>query len=70
MVVTEREIVNEAEIQKSADQFVSAAKSLLPYYNDDFLLNTDQAGLQLEFPSTRTLSYQGESMFNKWSNER
>ena len=33
---------------------------MLPYYNEDFVLNTDQAGLQLEFPSTRTLSYQGE----------
>ncbi|CAF1370406.1 unnamed protein product [Adineta ricciae] len=59
-VVTKRDIVNEAEIKKSADQFVSEVKSLLPYYNEDFVLNTDRAGLQLEFPSTRTLSYQGE----------
>ncbi|CAF1184809.1 unnamed protein product [Adineta ricciae] len=59
-VVTKREIVNEDEIQKSADQFVSEVKSLLPYYNEDFILNTDQAGPQLEFPSTRTLSYQRE----------
>ncbi|CAF1202220.1 unnamed protein product [Adineta ricciae] len=59
-VVTKREIVNEAKIKKSADQFVSEVKSLLPYYNEDFVFNTDQAGLQLEFPSIRTLSYQGE----------
>ncbi|CAF1418684.1 unnamed protein product [Adineta ricciae] len=59
-VVTKREIVNEAEIKKSADQFVSEAKPLLPYYNEDFVLNTDQAGLEGEFPSTRTLSYQRE----------
>ncbi|CAF0938809.1 unnamed protein product [Adineta ricciae] len=58
--VTKREIVNEAEIQKSADQFVSEVKSLLPYYNEDFVLNTDQAVLEGEFPSARTLSYQGE----------
>ncbi|CAF1393570.1 unnamed protein product [Adineta ricciae] len=59
-VVTKREIVNEAEIQKSADQFVSEVKSLLPYYNEDSVLNTDQAELQRQFPSTQTFSYQGE----------
>ncbi|CAF4575949.1 unnamed protein product, partial [Didymodactylos carnosus] len=59
-VVTKREVINETEIKKSAEQFVIEVKSLLPHYNDDFVLNTDQSGLQLEFPSTRTLSYRGE----------
>lgn len=53
-------MVNEVEIKKSAEKFVIEVKSLLPHYKEDFVLNTDQSGLQLEFPSNRTLSYQGE----------
>jgi len=33
---------------------------LLPHYNDDSVLNTDQLGFELEIPPTRTLSYRGE----------
>ena len=32
----------------------------MPQYNEDFVLNADQVGLQFEFPATRTLSYRGE----------
>ena len=53
-------MVNEIEIKRSAEQFVAQVKSLLPQYNEDFVLNTNQARLQLEFPATRTLSYRGE----------
>ena len=59
-IVTKRELINEVEIKKSAEKFVTEVKSLLPHYNEDFVLNTDQSGLQLEFPSNRTLSYRGE----------
>ena len=59
-VVTKRELINETEIKRSAEQFVTQVKLLLPCYNGDYVWNTDQSGLQLEFPSTRTLSYRGE----------
>ena len=32
----------------------------MPQYNEDSVLNTDQVGLQLEFPATKTLSYRRE----------
>jgi hypothetical protein len=59
-VVTKRESVDKFQIEKSAEQFVMQVKSLLSGYDKDFVLNTDQSGLRLEFPSTRTLSYRGE----------
>ena len=50
------------EIKKSADQFVSDVRALLPKYNEDFVLNTDQSGLEFEIHSNRTLSHQGEKI--------
>lgn len=35
-------------------------RDLLPKYDLDYVINTDQSGIQLEFYSTRTLSYKGE----------
>ena len=52
--------MNEEETKKSADQFVSDVRSLLPKYNEDFVLNIDQSGLEFEIHSNRTLSHQGE----------
>ena len=52
--------MNEEEIKKSADQFVSDVRALLPKYNEDFVLNTNQSGLEFEIHSNRTLSHQGE----------
>ena len=57
--VTKREVMN-GEIKKSAAQFVNDVRALLPKYNEDFLLNTDQSGLEFEIHSNRTLSHQGE----------
>ena len=54
--------MNEEGIKKSADQFVSDVRALLPKYNEDFVLNTDQSGLELEIHSNRTLSHQGEKI--------
>ena len=48
------------EIKKSADQFVSDVRALLPKYNEDFVLKTDQSRLEFEIHSNRTLSHQGE----------
>lgn len=59
-VVTKRELIDQDQIQKSADQFIATVKTLLPHFNKNSVLNTDQSGLQLEFPSSRTLSYRGE----------
>ena len=58
--VTKREVMNEEEIKKLADQFVSDVRALLPKYNEDFVLNTNQSGFEFEIHSNRTLSRQGE----------
>ena len=58
--VTKREVMNEEEIKRSADQFASDVRALLPKYNEDFVLNTDQSSLEFEIHSNRTLSHQGE----------
>ena len=52
--------MNEEEIKKSNDQFVSDVRALLLKYIEDFVLNIDQSGLQFEIHSNRTLSHQGE----------
>ena len=52
--------MKEEEIKKSVDQSVSDVRALLPKYNEDFLLNTDQSSLEFEIYSNRTLSHQGE----------
>ena len=59
-LVTKREGQNEQEIYKSAYDFVSNTQRIKKTYNPDYILNTDQSGLQLELYSNRTLSFQGE----------
>ena len=59
-LVTKREVQNEQEIHKSANDFVSNTQKIIKKYNPDYVLNTDQSGLQLELYSNRTLSFQGE----------
>ncbi len=51
---------NEADIQKSADLFLTDVRALLSRYKEDDVLNTDQSGLELEVHSSRTLSYHDE----------
>ena len=58
--VTKREVMNGEEVKKSTDQFVSDVRALLPKYNQDFVLNTGQSGLEFKIQSNRTLSHQGE----------
>ena len=57
--ITKREVQNEQEIYKSANDFVSNTQKIIKR-NPDYVLNTDQSGLQLELYSNRTLSFQGE----------
>ena len=52
--------MNEEEIKKSADQFVSDVRALLPKYNEDFVLNTDQSSLEFEIHSNLTLGHEDE----------
>ncbi|CAF4807630.1 unnamed protein product, partial [Rotaria sp. Silwood2] len=47
-------------MQHSADNFVSTVRKLLPKYDPDYVINTDQSGIQIELSSTRTLSHRGE----------
>lgn len=35
-------------------------QKLLPKYDPDYVINTDQSGIQIELSSTRTLSHKGE----------
>ena len=55
-------MTHEEEIKKSADQFVSDVRALLPKYNEDFVLNTGQSGLEFAIHYNRTLSHQGEKI--------
>ena len=41
-------------------QFVIDVRALLVKYNEDFLLNTDQSGLELQIHSNRTVPHQDE----------
>ncbi|CAF3996961.1 unnamed protein product, partial [Rotaria sordida] len=59
-VITTKQVTSKEEVQHSADEFVSTVRNLLPKYNPDYVINTDQSGIQLEFYSTRTLSFKGE----------
>lgn len=58
--MTKREVLDGDLIETTANDFVAKVKVLLPSYHPRAVLNTDQCGLELEFSSNRTLSYQGE----------
>lgn len=55
-------VLDKEAIENSADEFVSTIRRLMPKYDSDYILNTDQSGIQLEYHSSRTLSYRGEKM--------
>jgi hypothetical protein len=61
-LVTKREIENKDMINRSAEDFVTNVQKILLKYHPNYVLNTDQSGLQLEMFSQRTLSYQGEKI--------
>lgn len=39
---------------------MSTVRNLLPKYDPDYVINTDQSSIELELHSTRTLSFKGE----------
>ena len=49
-------------INESAENFVSDVKILLPSYDEFYVLNTDQSGIELELHSNRTLPFEGEKI--------
>ena len=61
-LVTKRQVDDDEDIRKSADQFVIQVQKILPKYSPNNVFNTDQSGLQLEFFSNRTLSFEGEHL--------
>lgn len=61
-IVTKRQTENQETIKTSADQFVADVRKLLPKYEADEVINTDQSGIQRELHSTRTLSHKGEKI--------
>jgi hypothetical protein len=61
-LVTKRDVLDKDIINKSADDFVCDAGKVISNYNPNYVLNTDQSGLQLEMFSNRTLSYEGEKL--------
>jgi hypothetical protein len=60
--VTKHAVENEAEIAKSAEQFVAQVKAQAKSVSSRQILNTDQVGLEKELHSTRTISYRGEKL--------
>ena len=61
-LVTKRDVLNKDDINQSAEDFVHNAKKVILNYHPDYVLNTDQSGLQLEMFSNRTLSHEGEKL--------
>jgi hypothetical protein len=61
-LVTKRDVVDKDIINKSADEFTCNVQKIVMNYNRNYILNTDQSGLQLEMFSNRTLTYQGEKL--------
>jgi hypothetical protein len=59
-LVTQREVLNSDTINDSAKNFVANIKTLLSYYRQSNVLNTDQSGVQIEMVGNRTLSFKGE----------
>lgn len=61
-LVTKRDVVDKDIINKSADEFTCNVQKIVMNYNRNYILNTDQSGLQLEMFSDRALTYQGEKL--------
>ena len=47
-LVTKQDVDNKDMINKSADDFVNYVQKFVSKYHADYILNTDQSGLQLE----------------------
>ena len=61
-IVTRHQMADSDAINASADSFVAKVKREMSHYTPEEILNTDQAGIELEMNSTRTLSHKGEDV--------
>ena len=61
-IVTRHQMADSDAINASADSFVAKVKGEMSHYTPEEILNTDQAGIELEMHSTRTLSHKGEDV--------
>ena len=61
-IVTRHQMADFDAINASADSFVAKVKREMSHYTPEEIFNTDQAGIELETHSTRTLSHKGEDV--------
>jgi len=59
-LVSFRELRNENQIQESVMTFRSEINEIIPNYDPQNVINTDQTGFKYEVYSNRTLSHYGE----------
>ena len=61
-IITRHQMADSDAINASAGSFVAKVKREMSHYTPEEILNTDQAGIELEMHSTRTLSHKGEDV--------
>ena len=61
-IMTRHQMADSDAINASADSFVAKVKREMSHYTSEEILNTDQAGIELEMHSTRTLWHKGEDV--------
>lgn len=57
--VTNKEVASFEEILQAAEKFRTQTKAIMPNFNFDFIINTDQTGCQYQIPYNRSLALQG-----------
>ena len=67
-LLTKRHIETRQEIDEAATNFVSETSKFIEQYNPNEILNTDQAGINIELYNNRTLTYKGE--LSTWNSVR
>ncbi|GFW16630.1 HTH CENPB-type domain-containing protein [Trichonephila clavipes] len=60
--VSERETATMEETHAAAEKFRLHTRALIPNYDKDFVLNTDQTGCQYQSTYNRTLAEQGSKV--------
>lgn len=61
-LVSKREVKSEEDILKSAKNFQTEIKSMLPKFDPKLVFNTDQCGFSYEITSSRTLTQKGSKI--------
>lgn len=57
--VSNKEVASFEEILQAAEKFRTQTKAIMPNFNFDFIINTDQTGCQYQIPYNRSLALQG-----------